>query len=907
MIESEDILKTIIGHEESVTFEEIQEGVLKFIEIQWVPYDETDIDRLVRHMQAHYIIKQAPSDKLDKKDENNSWLYNSKDSIDFQNGFWGRYKKYLELQKGYPRTIVNRIDTITDDILDSLFDPKIIKAINKRGLVVGNVQSGKTANYTGLICKAADSGFNMIIVLAGIHSNLRTQTQYRLDEGFLGFNTKYDRGAHKIGVGKYNDGIIAHSITTSHDDGDFTAEAARKSGINFNTNDPIIAVVKKHPKVLEKLFLWLDSKTDIGEGIRNKSLLLVDDEADHASINISNTEVQSSINGWITRVLGVFEKNVYVGYTATPFANIFIPMDDNNLFPRNFIHSIPPPSNYVGPEKVFGVDYESADLDSGVLPLINNISDFQWFIPNKHKQDDPLPDVLPESMERALIDFMLVCAIRLVRGHSKSHNSMLIHVTRFKRWQSHIAEKVNETFKELANGITHRDPRLVKKFQSAFEDFSKRTNDILNSELKNLDHEMRIHSWDEVVKKLPKAVSKIQVRSIHGGSKDVLDYIDEPNGLSVIAVGGNKLSRGLTLEGLSVSYYLRSSKMYDTLMQMGRWFGYRPGYPDLCRLYISDELNDWFCHVTLSIQELMTDFRYMTKIAGSTPSEFALKVRTHPTILNITATNKMRGIEKVKVSWSATLNELHTLKLDTLSISNNYKLFQNLLSSLGDNTSKEGFRYYWDNVPNQKLQSFLENFDADPSLKRQNPIKISQYIGNQVANNELTKWNILVAEGSLEEHQFSQNIKVKKTKRSLDKVNNRGANALPSKAILSKNRIGSPNHESVDLDKQQYNRAREQTEKLDLAKSPGKAPRKYPAGNFVRELRSPKEGLIVFYVIDVKSLIDNDELFSEYGLSNNEPLIGFMISFPRSQSNVPVEYAVHQELINEFHYYENED
>ena len=905
MIKNIEILKTIIGHSESVTFKEIQEGVVKFIEIQWVPYSEADIEMLIRHMEAHYTIKQAASDKLNKKDENNSWLFNSKDSIDFENGFWGRYRSYLELQKGYPKTIVNRIDSITDDILDSLFDPKISKTVNKRGLVVGNVQSGKTANYTGLICKAADAGFNMIIVLAGMHSNLRTQTQYRLDEGFLGFNTKYDRGAHKIGVGKYKEGIIAHSITTSHDNGDFTADAARKSGINFNTSDPIIAVIKKHPKVLEKLYSWLDSKTDVGEGIRDKSLLLVDDEADHASINISNTEEQSSINSWITRILGVFEKNVYVGYTATPFANIFIPKDDNNLFPRNFIHSIPPPSNYIGPEKVFGVDYESADLDNGVLPLINNITDFQWFVPNKHKKDDPLPDTIPKSLESALIDFMIVCAIRSVRGQSKSHNSMLVHVTRFVRWQSHIAEIVNEAFKELANGITNRDPRIVSMFKLAHLDFSKRTNNIIESPLAEIDHEMRIHSWEEVVEKLPKAVSKIQVRSIHGGSKDVLDYIDEPNGLSVIAIGGNKLSRGLTLEGLSVSYYLRSSKMYDTLMQMGRWFGYRPGYPDLCRLYISDELNHWFCHITLSIQELMTDFRYMTQIAGSTPSEFALKVRTHPTILNITATNKMRGIEKVKVSWSATLNELHTLKLDKVSIRSNFKLFQNLLSDLGETTEKKGYRYYWDKVSYQKLQSFLENFDADSSLKRQNPLKISQYIGNQVANNELIRWNILVAEGSLEECQVSPVISVKKTKRKLDI--SRGLSALPDKAILSKNRIGSPYHESVDLDVHQYDKAKEQTIKHDLIKRPEKKPRDYPSGNFVRELRSPKEGLIVFYVIDAKAVIGDEELFKKHGLTNKEPLIGFMISFPRSQSNVPVEYAVHQELINEFNYYENED
>ena len=276
-------------------------------------------------------------------------------------------------------------------------------------------------------------------------------------------------------------------------------------------------------------------------------MLLIDDEADHASINISNTDEQSSINRWVTNLLNLFDRNVYVGYTATPFANIFIPMDENNLFPRNFIHSIRPPSNYIGPEKVFGVDYDAANLDSGVLPLINNINDFEWFVPNKHKKDDPLPSVLPKSLENAIIDFMIVCSIRRLRGQSKSHNSMLIHVTRFTRWQSHIAESCGKK-KELSTGIDLGDTRIISRFEKAFVDFSKRTADILNSDLANVEHSILIHDWKDVLTELPNAVSKIQVRSIHGGSKDVLDYVDEPNGLSVIAVGGNKLSRGLTLK-----------------------------------------------------------------------------------------------------------------------------------------------------------------------------------------------------------------------------------------------------------------------------------------------------------------------------------------------------------------------
>lgn len=904
MIEKIEILRAIIGADEAVTFDQIQEGVNVFVGINIVPYGIEDIDMLIRHMEAYYTIKQPPSDKLALEDENKSWLWNKKEHIEFNDGFWGRYSKLLKEKKAYPKAIVDRIDIVTDEILDSLFDPTIDKLVNKRGLVVGSVQSGKTANYTGLICKAADAGFNMIIVLAGIHSNLRTQTQFRIDEGFLGFNTKYDRGEHQIGVGKINSRLVAHSITTSHDNGDFTKSAAMKSGINFNTREPIVAVIKKNPVVLKKLHAWLDAKTDEGENIRNKSLLLIDDEADHASINISNTDEQSSINRWITNLLNLFDRNVYVGYTATPFANIFIPMDDNNLFPRNFIHSIRPPSNYIGPEKIFGVDYDAANLDSGVLPLINNINDFEWFVPNKHKKDDPLPSVLPNSLENAIIDFMIVCSIRRLRGQNKSHNSMLIHVTRFMRWQSHIAEKVAEKTKELTTGVALGDSRIISRFENAFNDFSKRTADILNSDLANIEHSIIVHNWKDVLTELPNAVSKIQVRSIHGGSKDVLDYVDEPNGLSVIAVGGNKLSRGLTLEGLSVSFYLRSSKMYDTLMQMGRWFGYRSGYVDLCRLYISEELNHWFCHITLSTQELMSDFRYMTQVAGSTPSQFALKVRTHPTVLNITATNKMRGIEKIKVSWSATLNEIHTLKLDQGSIKNNLNSLETLITILGKPKPIQDHKNYWTNVSYQHILDFLSSYDADASLKRQNPIKQSQYISNQVSQNELTEWNVLIADGSMEEYALTKTVKVKKSKRSLDTINDRGKLALPERGILQRGRIGSPLHESVDLSDDLKKKALDLTQNHDIAKNPNKTPRNYPSGHFVREFRDPKEALIVFYVLDLKGLVGEE--FDTHDFNNELPLIGFMISYPRSQSNIPVEYAVHQELISEFNYYDDE-
>jgi hypothetical protein len=207
------------------------------------------------------------------------------------------------------------------------------------------------------------------------------------------------------------------------------------------------------------------------------------------------------------------------------------------------------------------------------------------------------------------------------------------------------------------------------------------------------------------------AASRIEVKSIHGGSGEALDYFDHKNGLSVIAVGGNKLSRGLTLEGLSVSYYLRASRMYDTLMQMGRWFGYRGGYVDLCRLFTSRELNEWFCHITQASEELREEFDYMSDVAGSTPEQYALKVRTHPGVLQISATNKMRSAITVQISWAGRLVESYEFKKDIAIIDNNFKNTQKFIATLPSDFISKPNAFVWYDIPAEQVINFLKEFN----------------------------------------------------------------------------------------------------------------------------------------------------------------------------------------------------
>ena len=266
----------------------------------------------------------------------------------------------------------------------------------------------------------------------------------------------------------------------------------------------------------------------------------------------------------------------------------------------------------------------------------------------------------PDSLTSAMRAFILTCAARAARGDEGQHNSMLIHVTRFVNVQSQVAELVRFELRDLQNRIRYGDgespyPIIEELRDMWMEDFLPTTQGV-RDQYPDLMLRCQEVQWEAVRSRLVESSQKIQVRVINGAARDALDYWDHPDGMSAIAIGGDKLSRGLTLEGLSVSYYLRSSRMYDTLLQMGRWFGYRPGYVDLCRLYTTDELREFYSHITMATEELRQEFDMMAD-RGMTPSDFGLRVRSHPAGLVITAANKMRNGTPMTVSYSADISE----------------------------------------------------------------------------------------------------------------------------------------------------------------------------------------------------------------------------------------------------------
>lgn len=895
--------RAMIEDDRLVTLEQIEEVVDQVL--TWKPYRELDRDLLIRTLEAHYSIHIDSFKVIEARERRKPWLPARKADIKWE--FWNHYRDYLTEKKGYAQPIVNELDRLTDSILNNLFNPEIEARIDKRGLVVGQVQSGKTGNYAGLICKAADAGFKFIVVLTGIHNSLRSQTQLRLDESFLGFDTQFLRSvgqnSPRLGVGLNPKHPVAHSLTSSLETGDFSAGAANSLGLNFNTNEPIIAVVKKNASVLSRLDQWLDANATMDANgkrlIRGKSLLLVDDEADNASINTSRDESEATrINGLIRSILRKFDRSAYVGYTATPFANIFISIDEDELFPRDFVVSLPIPSNYIGPERVFGFTPDPDDeQDSNTLPIVRAIPDADSWMLDRAKKDSVKPTEIPETLEDAIRAFVLVCAIRRLRGQVNVHNSMLVHISRFIAWQSHIKGLVDDAFLYYFRGIQQNDELILSFFKNDFErgspgqpSFRSTSEDIMNSSLRDIDAQIAVHEWEDVLPHLLPAAARIVVKEISGGSGDILNYYDHKQGLSVIAIGGDKLSRGLTLEGLSVSYYLRPSRMYDTLMQMGRWFGYRPGYVDLCRLYTTNDLREWFCHVTLAIDELRKEFDYMSDVATSTPEQFALRVRTCPGMLQISAANKIRSATEIRISWSGRLVESYQLCKDIVTIEKNLAAANRLIRSLAQPEEAKSRHYLWRGVSADKVIGFLNEFKVHPDLVSASAQNVARFIEGKVAFGELRRWSVALMSKAAggKSYEIIKEIQPKLIQRSAQKPEDE------DNYFINKSHIISPDDEFIDLTEAEMEEAMKHADG-------GKRPK----GAFVRErIRSKSQTpLLMLYYLDPEKA----------GIENETPIVGFAISFPGSNRDDTVSFAVHKALIDRLYendsddYHEDED
>ncbi|MEP7121718.1 MAG: Z1 domain-containing protein [Byssovorax sp.] len=947
---------------------------LNFLEID-ISTDERV--RAQRYLETRYIVSQGPGENGGELKDSNipDWTPRSKPSAEWP--FWYRYQKLLKSRVA--PTVLQDLDAYTDRILTRLGNPRLEPTGHPdqwdvRGMVAGHVQSGKTSNYIGLICKAADAGYKFIVVLTGIHENLRVQTQERIDEGFIGKKAAGNpKDPHEAtGVGRIPiPGVklppLAFWGTTQSPGGDFRDANLKGFGVDIRPDlPPVILVVKKNASVLRRLLKWVvgereqdlpgklgayeDRLADVPHFYRTECpLLIIDDEADQASVDTAKGNIDdsgdanpdhdpTSINRLIRSILRCFDRSAYVGYTATPFANILIhdggvtKTHGDDLFPRNFIINLPTSPTYVGPAAIFGhrseEDGEHRVVDGLETVLLVEVKDHAanpydirektGWMPPVHGQDHSFPQnaPLPASLTQAILDWTIAGAGLVCRGRGHEHHSMLIHVTRFQHVMDRLTTRVDAYWDDWAARVSNGDPIALRAIRERWDTSFPAAHAAV---CKARPHEQSLLTpltWGDLNAPdadgrtpLQRAVDGVKVIQVHGGATGKpLDY-RKGHQLKVIAIGGNKLSRGLTLENLTVSYFLRTSRMYDTLMQMGRWFGYRPGVLDLCRLYMPPDLRAWFEHMADATEELRGEFERMAA-QGATPRDFGLRVRSHP-VMTVTSNVKMRNGSKILVTFSDTRPESIVFDATPAAITNNWTALEKLVEALGSPDAinpqrgrpggvDETYRgFLWEKVDALKVIRFLAGLVTPSVATVAHGPRVSQFIEKLTRAGELKEWTIFLRnnqDSTLTLDSLPHGIKVGRSRRLRNPPEKDGKlrGLLRGSTFATKILIDS-DYETLDIDAEGY--AAALAKKREATKKDAARP-----GGYVRLIRPSTRGLLLLYNVQPydPEIRSKPELVEQnITLNPDLPLVGFAVSFPRSEKSERVEYVVGNVYLNE--------
>lgn len=661
---------------------------------------------------------------------------------------WDRYQNYLLKNRNLPKKVVFSMRDNLMKIIELAGDPNDENFLRK-GLIIGDVQSGKTANYVGLMNLAIDVKYKVIIVLTGTTNTLREQTQIRIEEG-LG-KANLDVGVKESKLPEYQSFLDPIYLTSRENDFLVSSKNNFQASVE-STREPVVIVTKKNSTALKNIYEWLvnyskrknDNKIDY-------SLMLIDDEADFASVNTKNDDNPTIINRRIRSILQLFTKSSYIGFTATPYANIFIEPDTNDemygqdLFPSDYIYVLGESEDYMGVQSVFDDEPKYPEILQSINP-----KEVDSYLPLKHKKND-IFDSLSPTMRHSINVFLLANAIRDIRGHAKSHRSMLINVSRFVNMHDQIKLVTQEYLEDVKRSV-----RLYSKLpfddaidnyliKSLYESYENEYESKLKDEL----------SFIEILSHLNEAIFRVKVVIVNSNSKE-LNYLDnQVEGERVIVVGGFALSRGLTLEGLMVSFYYRNSVMYDSLLQMGRWFGYRKGYEDLCRIYMTEKVIDDFRFIALATKELKEDLK-VNSDRGLTPLDFGIKVRTGQVGLIITARNKMGSSKELTARAHFTKDIIETTVFSTdveKFINPNNELIKTLVDRNHSKISNSMYPGSKDSlglkdVDKDEIIWFLNNYvSIDLASKFDSNLIIKWLEANNI--DQLHTWDVAFSEGSL--------------------------------------------------------------------------------------------------------------------------------------------------------------
>lgn len=913
------------------------------------------------------------------KDEKETWLNSDRIKTlgweDENNPatYRNRYLRYLN-HLGRPVNVIEETKKSSLEIVKKIGDPKSNEPFFVKGLVVGSVQSGKTSNFNAVINSCVDLGYNLIIVLSGIMEDLRRQTQIRIEkevEGKMLSNNKFS-GVGEIasfGVqGLYKD-VTPITLPTSTLK-DFSKEL-RDSQFSLNITN--ILICKKNTSVLQNLILWLNAYLDENGEKHNLPLIIIDDEADNASLNNlghKGANYANKINGHIRTILAMFNKKTYLGYTATPFANVLQDWNDvpdkkwnvydpvlkkefsldqvGNLFPDDFIELLNPPSNYVGPKNFFETKIEDVPKLDPLLaePLTDYLDDFperleefedgskegvkkynskrefeEDFFQTRYEsysdyrtrtrastKDDVFPKKLPQSLEEAVYCFILSTAIRLSRKpemkNSKlyqPHNTMLVHISRFTEWQSRtkdlLIELLESINKRLKNQKLDERGSIYFEFERIWIKYYSEAINNIEDYLTYSDEFLIKKTFFEVREHLITAVTGIEIMAVNTLSKDELNY--EKGEKKYIVIGGNKLSRGFTLEGLTINYFVRNTNYSDTLLQMGRWFGYRPGYIDCCKLFTTSDTLEKFNQCTWTIEELEAEFVKLSKSTPrKTPKEYATKVLTHPGVLKITRPGILKNTKLVKGTFEDKLIQTTKFILTKERIESSWSNFKEWISNYkfedddvsGFVTLKTTSDVVFSLINTQLV--YPDSFDSDA---------IQRYI--KLANDfdKLKDWTIAIKTTG-ESRQFpkatsglSFDLQLKKISTNSRQLQNFKDTKVYKAYGQSTNIITGGKDLSVTLSKAEIESAQVKF-KRERPDSSGYPERIY------REIIPDTQGVLIVYLMDLEKIFKQDSDMEKIAADEDidlttYPLIGLAIGIPPVGPNVGGDYLLNKHIL----------
>lgn len=745
---------------------------------------------------------------------------------------WDRHEAFLREQ---PKWKPQHVDSIKDESLRILGKTTPIerREYQCRGLVVGYVQSGKTANFTAVAARAADVGYRLIIVLSGIHDSLRNQTQKRLNRELVSIGENW--------------------TTLTNESEDFQKPAVANGFAGAGT---VLVVAKKIAPILRRLNEWI---TELDGQLGDIPVLLIDDEADQASINTKGNRKDPSVddgsetencdpsltNALIRDTLQRIPRATYIGYTATPFANILI--DPNavdrdvgtDLFPKDFVVQLPRPAGYTGTEELFGVTSQGRNIMRPVA-----VNDVRALKSKRRKRHDPLvveyEQGLPQSLCDALLVFAVVGAVRLLRHHVGKPHTMLIHVSQKQADQVRIGSAIEQQIKGWRDHERVVPGSLRAMLASALNDLG----------------EIEMPAEREAV--LDEAVvnlSRMRVAVLNSNTGEELEYEEKPN-RQLIVVGGNRLSRGLTLEGLTVAYFLRTTSMADSLLQMARWYGFRTGYEDLIRIWTTEGIAQWFVELALVEESLRNSINSMNR-AGRRPDEMAIRMRAHSDLL-LTSKRKGKMLEIVSHSWSCENPQTILFPLHNPTVlDHNAALTGALLTAHPPTQSAYGGRLAHD-VPAVVVCDYLRAFVVHEDTLAFRSDMIADWVMERSTVCELTTWTIFVANPDRDRQVLLGDRSYGLVRRSLT--------ANESIGILT-----DPRHEGVDLHG---------------------GPEAYRIGagynaKAMRNTRPASRGLLMIYPLDPEPL--------QTGVRT---VIGIALSLPKTSDDA-ASFVVNRGVINE--------